>query len=60
MLHLKSWKMVQGRKSAPSGDCRTCMLETEGAILKAATGEVKPKEICFFPGPFGKNIAEES
>ena len=29
------------------------------AILKAAR-EVKPKEICFFPGPFGKNIVEES
>ena len=28
------------------------------AILKAAR-EVKPNEIRFFLGPFGKNIAEE-
>ena len=48
MLHLKSWKMVQGRKSAPSGViARLACWKQKEAILKAVR-EVKPKEICFF------------
>ena len=38
---------------------RLAFWKQKEAILKAVR-EVKPKEICFFPGPFGKNIAEES
>ena len=59
MLLLKLWKMVQGRKFRPSSDCQTCMLETEGSYSKSCKRS-QAKGNSFFPGPFGKNIAEET
>ena len=51
MLHLKSRKMVQGRKSASCSDCQTCMLETEGSCSESRKGR-QVKGNSFFPGPF--------